>query len=121
MHHSHFKLGMVLLLGSYTLLTEFRSTSYLLPVYDLVYFPGNVANFYGTLRGGILSKSGWYTKYVVTQRFLAPLAEGRRAIVIALCLSCVRLFVHPFDRACVRACLRASVNSSFKKLLLRNY
>ena len=42
--------------------------------------------------------------------FLAPLAEGQRAIVMALCPSCVR---RPF--------LRASVNSSFKKLLLRNY
>ena len=30
--------------------------------------------------------------------FLAPLAEGQRAIVMALCPSCV----HPFVRACVR-------------------
>ena len=46
--------------------------------------------------------------------FLAPLAEGQRAIVMALCLSCVRLL-----RACLRVC--ASVNSSFKKLIVRNY
>ena len=39
------------------------------------------------------------------EQFLAPLAEGQQAIVMALCPSCVR----------------ASVNSSFKKLLLRNY
>ena len=37
--------------------------------------------------------------------FLAPLAEGQRAIVMALCPSSVR----------------ASVNFFFKKLLLRNY
>ena len=42
-------------------------------------------------------------------RFLAPLAEGQRAIVMALCPSCVRSSV------------RASVNFFFKKLLLRNY
>ena len=45
--------------------------------------------------------------------FLAPLAEGQQAIVMALCPSCVRPSVRP--------CMRASVNSSFKKLLLRNY
>ena len=41
--------------------------------------------------------------------FLAPLTEGQRAIVMALCPSCVRSSV------------RASVNFFFKKLLLRNY
>ena len=41
--------------------------------------------------------------------FLAPLAEGQRAIVMALCPSCVHSSV------------RASVNFFFKKLLLRNY
>ena len=40
------------------------------------------------------------------QPFLAPLAEGQRAIVMALCPSCVR--------SCVRKLF-------FKKLLLRNY
>ena len=45
--------------------------------------------------------------------FLAPLAQGQQAIVMALCLSCIRLF------AC--ACVCPSINSSFKKLLLRNY
>ena len=45
---------------------------------------------------------------IVFSPFLAPLAEGQRAIVMALCPS----FVH--------ACVRPSVNSSFKKLL-RNY
>ena len=34
-NHSHFKLGMVLRLGSYTSLTKFRSDSYLLPVLRL--------------------------------------------------------------------------------------
>ena len=43
------------------------------------------------------------------KQFLAPLAEGQEAIVMVLCPSCVRTCVH------------ASVNSSFKKLLLRNY
>ena len=48
------------------------------------------------------------------KRFLAPLAEGQQAIVMALCPSCVRPSVH-----C--ACVLASVNSSFNKLLLRNF
>ena len=33
--------------------------------------------------------------------FLAPLAEGQRAIVMALCLSCVHLLVCPFVRECM--------------------
>ena len=33
--------------------------------------------------------------------FLAPLAEGQRAIVMALCPSCVHLFVRQSVRACV--------------------
>ena len=49
--------------------------------------------------------------------FLAPLAEGQRAIVMALCPSCVCPVVWPS----VCLCVRASVNFSFKKLLLRNY
>ena len=46
--------------------------------------------------------------------FLAPLAEGQRAIVMAWGR---RASVHPS----VRASVRASVNFFFKKLLLRNY
>ena len=46
-----------------------------------------------------------YMKY----SFLAPLAKGQRAIAMVLCSSCV----------CPSA--RLSINSSFKKLLLRNY
>ena len=42
--------------------------------------------------------------------FLAPLAEGQRAIVMAW-----------WRRASVRPSVRASVNFFFKKLLLRNY
>ena len=42
--------------------------------------------------------------------FLAPLAEGQRAIVMAW-----------WRRASVRSSVRASVNFFFKKLLLRNY
>ena len=53
------------------------------------------------------------TKLIKKIVFLAPLAKGQRAIVMALCPLCVRPFV------CL--CVRASVNSSFKKLLLRNY
>ena len=47
------------------------------------------------------------------EQFLAPLAEGQRAIVMALCPSCVR--------PSVRSCVRASINFFFKKLLLGNY
>ena len=36
------------------------------------------------------------------EQFLAPLAEGQRAIVMALCPSCVR----PSARSSVRACVR---------------
>ena len=49
-------------------------------------------------------------------QFLAPLAKGQQAIVMALCPSCVR----PSVSLSVHACVRASVNSCFKKLL-RNY
>ena len=49
--------------------------------------------------------------------FLATLAEGQRAIVMALCPSCVHLAV----RLSVHLHVHASVNSSFKKLLLRNF
>ena len=45
--------------------------------------------------------------------FLAPLAKGQRAIVMALCPSCVC--------PSVRSSVRVSVNFFFKKLLLRNY
>ena len=42
-HHSHFKLGIVLRLGSNMLLTEFKSASYLLPVVRLtIFFPNNM-------------------------------------------------------------------------------
>ena len=34
--------------------------------------------------------------------FFAPLAKGQRAIVMALCPSCLRLSVRPSVRACVR-------------------
>ena len=47
------------------------------------------------------------------QLFLAPLAEDQGTIVMVLCPFGVRLAVCPS--------MRASVNSSFKKLLLRNY
>ena len=36
------------------------------------------------------------------EQFLAPLAEGQRAIVMALCPSCVRPSVSAYVRACVR-------------------
>ena len=44
--------------------------------------------------------------------FLASLAEGQGAIVMALC---------PSVSPSVRPSVGASVNSSFKKLLLKNY
>ena len=53
--------------------------------------------------------------------FLAPLAEGQRAIVMALCQSCMPASVRPSVCPCMCAWVLASVNSSFKKLLLRNY
>ena len=49
-----------------------------------------------------------------SRRFLAPLAEGQRAIVMAWGR---RASVRPF----VRSSVRASVNFFFKKLLLRDY
>ena len=50
--------------------------------------------------------------------FLAPLAEGQRAIVMAWWRRAwVRVCVH----ASVRSSVRASVNFFFKKLHLRNY
>ena len=52
---------------------------------------------------------------------LAPLAKGQRAIVMALCPSWVRPAVSPYGQLAVRLCMRVSVNSSFKKLFLRNY
>ena len=51
------------------------------------------------------------------KQFLAPLAEGQQAIVMVLCPSCV----HPAIRLSVRPSVCAPVNSSFKKLPLRNY
>ena len=39
---------------------------------------------------------------VVRFFFLSPLAKGQRAIVMALCPSCVRLSVRPPVSACVR-------------------
>ena len=50
--------------------------------------------------------------------FLAPLAEGQRAIVMAWGR---RASVRPSVRPSVRSSVRASVNFFFKKLLLRNY
>ena len=64
-------------LGSYTLPTKFRSTTCLLPVYDLVYFPGNTTNFYRTLC--------WYGKWVVTHIFLVTCKFSSN---ISLCLWC---------------------------------
>ena len=46
------------------------------------------------------------------QQFLLFSSTGR-AIVMALCLSCIRLLIRP----AVLLCVHASVNSSFKKLL----
>ena len=48
--------------------------------------------------------------YALEATFLAPLAKGQRAIVMAW-----------GRRASVRSSVRASVNFFFKKLLLRNY
>ena len=50
----------------------------------------------------------WYLLWEWLKTFLAPLVEGQRALIMVLCL------------ACVRPSVRRSVNSSFKKLL-RNY
>ena len=48
---------------------------------------------------------------------LAPLAKGQRAIVMVLC----RSSVCPSVPLSVRPSVRASINSSFKKLVLGNY
>ena len=56
-------------------------------------------------------QSVFYETLIPPKRpFLAPLAEGQRAIVMAW-----------GRRASVRSSVRASVNFFFKKLLLRNY
>ena len=49
-------------------------------------------------------------EFACYEKFLAPLAEGQRAIVMAW-----------GRRASVRSSVRPSVNFFFKKLLLRNY
>ena len=60
-----------------------------------------------------LLKTLWGKRVIArNKQFLAPLAKGQRAIVMALCPSCLCLSVRP--------CVRVSVNSSFKKLFLRN-
>ena len=58
--------------------------------------------------GYIMGKVSSMHESLSMVRFLAPLAEGQRAIVMALCPLCP-------------LCVCLSVNSSFKKLLLRNY
>ena len=67
--------------------------------------------------GAILHNVKSFTMTVFQSFLLATLAKGQQAIVMALCPLCFR----SSGRLSVRACMSASVNSSFKKLLLRNY
>ena len=60
------------------------------------------------------------------EQFLAPLAEGQRAIVMALCLSCVRPSMSVYVHTCVHASVRKLFlqKTSPQKLLtgfLRNF
>ena len=69
----------------------------------------------------IVSNSNIRSTHILVQLlhgFLAPLAEGQRAIVMALCPSCVRPFVRPSMRACVRKLFLRK--TSPQKLLTRS-
>ena len=61
----------------------------------------------------VVEKNSGEWSRAILALLLAPVAKGQRTIVMALCPSCIHLIVH--------ACVRPSVNSSFKKLLRRNY